>query len=264
MNYYWDRYFSGWKGENAIGDARTRNLYLPFIPERIKRSTTDQRFIIILRNPVQRAFSHWLWRYRLGLEVLPSEDAIYEDLRQIEKGITFDGEEGARLWHPLKFRTYLDSGCYSEQIRRYMELFPVDRIRIVFLEDLSRNPQKVISELWAFLGVDSELKLVDTQPKNESPSLFAAKMHLRASRAIALLPARVRLKTRYRKYIKPRRALMSFLEKVGHLSHSVLDTFGSRLHLVSPSLEEFLKGYYYRYNRDLETIVKRDLSHWDE
>jgi hypothetical protein len=91
-------YFSGWKGEPAGGEARHRNLYLPYIPDRIATSMPAAKFIVIVRNPIKRAYSHWLHNYRIGIETLQFEDAIWEDMKRIEKGFTFEGEEGARLW----------------------------------------------------------------------------------------------------------------------------------------------------------------------
>lgn len=58
--YYFNRYFSHWAGERIVGEARHRNLYMPYIPERILRFNPRARLIICVRNPTERAISHWL------------------------------------------------------------------------------------------------------------------------------------------------------------------------------------------------------------
>jgi hypothetical protein len=257
LEYYWERYFTGWNGQTAVGEARHRNLYLPFIPERIKQSIPDPKFIVIVRNPVKRAYSHWFHNYRIGLETLQFEDAIWEDMKRIEKGITFDGEEGAHLWAndlvvergkkgirtTKEFRTYLDSGYYSDQIRRYMKLFSRQNIRIVFSEDLAQNPQHVVSELWSFLGVDPTSKLTHTERKNVAESLTSVKLK------------------RYGRRLKVFKFLPLRVKKIGH---NWIEQLNNHPQSLSPSAENYLASHYYSHNRDLAKLTGRDLAVWEQ
>ena len=257
LEYYWDRYFAGWKGETAVGEARHRNLFLPYVPERIKKSIPNPKFVVIVRNPIKRAYSHWLHNYRIGLETLPFEDAIWEDIKRIERGISFEGEEGAQLWASdlvvprgkkgirttKEFRTYVDSGYYSQQIRLYRTLFSPESIKIVFAEDLAQNPQPVVSELWSFLGVDPGVQLVNTQRRNVSESLTSITMRKygRRVKMFSLLPLRVK-----------------------KLGHRLLERLSARPPSNSPSVGQYLASHYYRHNRDLEKLTGRDLAIWDK
>jgi hypothetical protein len=257
LEYYWNRYFSGWRGQSVVGEARHRNLYLPYVAERIKKVIPNPKFIVIVRDPIERAYSHWLHNYRIGLETLQFEDAIWEDMKRIERGVTFEGEEGAELWArdlvvprgkkgirtTKEFRTYVDSGYYSQQIRLYMTLFSPERIKIVFAEDLAQNPQHVVSELWSFLGVEPSVKLVDTKPRNVSESLasITIKQYGRRVKMFSLLPLRVK-----------------------KLGHRWIEKLGNHPSSLSPSVGQYLASHYYRHNRDLEKLTGRDLAIWDK
>ncbi len=250
MEYYWKKYFSGWHGEKAVGEARHRNLYLPYVAPRIKESIPDAKLIVVVRNPVDRAYSHWWHWYSRNEEPLSFEDAIYMDLKRIESGITFEGEEGARLWSrnlnpktgKTKFRTYIDSGYYAQQIKRYLNLFPESHIKVIFLEDLQHNPQFVVSEVWKFIGVDPEYTLKDLMPQNISntKAIEIAKMVARFTKFYKLVPQ------------KSKRKILMYLSNIGRRAEMNKIT---RLWLID---------HYYQHNRELEKLVNRDLSHWDK
>lgn len=144
LHHYWDKYFSGsWGGESWVLDARHRNLFLPFIAARIEESVKHPHFLITLREPVQRAYAHWWhWRSR-GEEPLSFEAAIELDRDRLERGIELSDDVWAREFDPIKgknqLRTYLDSGFYAEQVRRYMQRFDRDRICVAFLDEWAES-----------------------------------------------------------------------------------------------------------------------------
>src|SRR3972149_6925354 len=98
LDYYWKKYFSRWSGQPAVGEGRVFNLYLPFVPPRIRESIPGAKLIAVLRNPVERAYSHWWHRFSYRDEILPFHEAIRENLSRIARGILFEGGNGARLW----------------------------------------------------------------------------------------------------------------------------------------------------------------------
>jgi len=152
LDYYWKKYFSRWSGQPAVGEGRVFNLYLPFVPPRIRESIPDAKLIAVLRNPVERAYSHWWHRFSYRDEILPFHEAIRENLSRIARGILFEGGNGARLWrdglvHPhamaTTHRVYLDAGLYARQIRRYLDLFPASQLKVMFYEDLVSDPRSL-------------------------------------------------------------------------------------------------------------------------
>jgi hypothetical protein len=75
-----------------------------------------------------------------------------------------------------------------------MKLFPSEKIRIVFAKDLAQDPQRVVSEIWSYLGVDPTLPLANTQRRNVAESLRSIKIkqYTRRLKLLKLLPLRVK------------------------------------------------------------------------
>ena len=175
LAFYRDKYFPHWNGESAVGEGRVYNLFLPFVPPRIRDCFPGARLIAILRDPVARAFSHWWHRYSRGLETLSFETAIERNLEQVKSGLDFEADAGAERWRKglfrngigTRYRLYLELGFYGEQLERYLALFPASQLEIVFYEDLVANPAQITQHLWRFLGVDAAQELLDTRPQNE-------------------------------------------------------------------------------------------------
>lgn len=95
-DFYHEKYFATWDGQPIQGEARHRNLYLPFVVPRIKAyAPDDAKFLVILRNPVDRAYSHWWHNYSWGDEKKSFEEAIEDNLERLEKGHLFETEQDA-------------------------------------------------------------------------------------------------------------------------------------------------------------------------
>ncbi len=253
LDYYWNRYYSDYKDEKIIGEARHRNLYLPYIAERIKNCMPDAKLIVILRNPTDRAFSHWWHCYSYGVEKLSFDDAICEDLNRIEKGITFKGDTGPKLWKKNlnfrygknEYRTYIDSGYYSEQIERFLQLFPRKQLKIVFLEDLSLDTTKVISELCSFLTI--------------APSLTIRKDHSRHNTAMS--PRAIKIKQMLKR-LGARRVTKYLPNLINTWEHLFSQDVGKKS--IHPITREKLLKHYYNFNQELEKLTGRNLSYWNE
>lgn len=177
-SYYLEKYFNNDDGTKILGEARHRNLYLPFVVDRIKGYVTDEvKFLVILRNPVDRAYSHWWNNFSWGDEKKSFKDAIMSNIERLKKGPFFNSEEDALIYkNTLNFNTgyspylsYVDSGFYAEQIQRYIDIFGRDKIKIMFLEDLKQNPEKEMRSVFEFIGVDSSAE-INYSVKNEANS----------------------------------------------------------------------------------------------
>jgi len=124
----------------AIGEGSVSYLFYPSVPIKIKETIPNVKIIILLRDPVERAYSHYLMDYRLGLVDVPFETIV-----------TGNSD------HPkqeLYYQQYVLLGMYYEQVRRYLDVFGSDQVRIYLQDDLKSRPVSVISDLYAFLGVD--------------------------------------------------------------------------------------------------------------
>jgi hypothetical protein len=160
--YYFNRYFSHWKSERIVIDARVLHLYLPFIPQRLFGYNPRARLIAVLRNPVERAISHWWHSYSRGFETLPLKAAIAEDLKRIEAGYCMTTPAEQELYERVvrrerrMFRFILDAGYYYDQISRFLRCFPREQLHVMMFDDLARDPRSAVADTLKFLGTDPE------------------------------------------------------------------------------------------------------------
>jgi len=128
-------------GETAIGEASTLYLYSPQAPRRIARHVPEARLIVLLRHLVERTYSAFLMAKRSGDEPLSFEEAIRAEPERIR-------DDWGYLWR------YKDFGFYHRQLQRYVDTFGRDQIKVYLLEDMKRDPEGVMKDLFGFLGVD--------------------------------------------------------------------------------------------------------------
>lgn len=137
------------------GDASTSYLWAPDVPARIRDATTDPRFIAILRDPVDRAFSHYLNNVREGTERRSFGEAIDEELRRT----------GPSGWGVNSL--YVQLGYYARQLARYLEIFGKERVLVLVFEQFIKDTVGTMREVFEFLGVDAEIaQRLSTEKKN--------------------------------------------------------------------------------------------------
>jgi len=132
--------FKSVSGERAIGEASHCYLHEPRAVERIKHYVPEARLIAILRNPVDRAYSHFLHMVRNGTEPLTD---FGQALRE-ESGVR-------RKRNP---QNYIGRGLYYLQLKRYFDRFEHDQIRVYLYEDLSDKPIDTLQDAFRFLEVN--------------------------------------------------------------------------------------------------------------
>ncbi len=203
LKFYEDKYFSNWNGEKIIGEARHRNLYLPYVPERIHSVNPNPKLIVMLRDPVDRAYSHWWHLFSRGLEDLDFEKAIQLDLERIQKGDTIEGDERVAEYCSIEdnvkmFRTYVDSGYYTLQLRKYNSLFKKENLLILLFDDLINKPQNLLDRMTDFLDIDGlkyeELSLEERNVKKVKEASGSQKLIGKYSGLKYLLPVKTKEK----------------------------------------------------------------------
>lgn len=128
------------------GEASPLYLYSPEAPARAARRIPQARLVAILRNPVEQAWSHFLYAKRQRLEPL---DDFAEALRREEERL-------AAGWQPLF--GYSRFPRYHEQLSRWRAHFPEERILIRLYEDFEADPAGVAAEIFRFLGVAADFR----------------------------------------------------------------------------------------------------------
>ena len=138
----------------AIGEASPSYLLHPLAPERVAALLPGARLIALLRNPVDRAFSHYQHEVALGRESLSFEDALGaedERLRGEEDRMRADPAYFSHAWWNY---TYRARGRYAEQLERWYVVFPRERLLALFTEELGQDPGTTYRCVLEFLGLE--------------------------------------------------------------------------------------------------------------
>jgi Sulfotransferase domain len=251
VDFYLENYFNHCKGEVHVGEARHRNLYLGYVPARIKNTLDDPYFVVICRNPVERAISHYLYNYARKEEKRSLEEEIGVNLKRLETGPYYLDESEAVLYaevlkSDIKNGTidcsYLDSGYYAEQIQRYIAVFGEDRIKIIFSEDLLHYTQKTVNDIFGFLGLKEQQ--IDTAQVNKQVHRIVPAIYrfIGNTPGVKCFPAGWRYK----------------------IKEIIAKSIKTKGPVISDEVKEFLVEHFKSHNRKLEELTGRNLSHWDE
>lgn len=115
-------------------------------PALMQRIVPDAKLVFMLRDPVARAYSNYLWTKSNGLEHLPFAEAIELEGRRPNPL----GPERAYA----RPHDYLCRGNYAPMIRRYIEVFGRDRIGLYLYEDIGQAATALLARVQRFIGVD--------------------------------------------------------------------------------------------------------------
>jgi Sulfotransferase domain len=124
--------------EAVRGEASASYFADSASPIAIKRVSPEAKILVSLREPVERAYSHYWHQLTFGKETRSFAEAVQEDLA----GKRREGLDG-----------YVRRGFYSEQLQRYLDTFGRS-VHVVFLEEMTQDPVRVMRGVFAFLGVE--------------------------------------------------------------------------------------------------------------
>lgn len=140
--------------DEISGESTPYYLFHPLVPELVARDLPDGKLIVILRNPIDRAFSHHNHERALGFEELQFEQAIAREPDRLE------GEEERLLGDPRyrsfphQHHSYLARGRYATQLERWFRHMDRDRFLVLSSEDLFEDPPAAVAETQRFLGLE--------------------------------------------------------------------------------------------------------------
>jgi hypothetical protein len=209
-----------------LGEISTTYYQYPESAKLIDQTIHQAKIIAILREPGSRAFSDYQMHYRKGNERLDFSQLLTPDNR------------------------FIKPGFYYSELLPFFETFNRQNIKIFLFEDLTNNPQKMMAELFTFIGVDanfipdiSKKNRVGGMPKNQKLNLLLTKKNpLRTSVASILklfMPLEFRQKMRSR-----------LVEK--NIQKAKL----------TPESKKILTEIYREDILKLQNLIDRDLSHW--
>src|SRR6266567_2550463 len=142
-----------WITPAISGEASPYYLFHPLAASRVARNLPDVRLIILLRDPTERAYSHYKERLRHGGEWLSFEEALdAEPDRLSGEAERIASEPGYRsVAH--EDHSYVAQGRYLDMLPRWFDLFGRDRFYVTASEDFYADPGRVVNEIWSFLGL---------------------------------------------------------------------------------------------------------------
>jgi len=233
------------RNEALIGEASPIYLHTPGCAERIRSHIPDVKMIAVLRNPVDRALSHYLHHRRLKSEKAASfATALSLEEKRIAEG-----------YHPAFF--YKNAGLYSRHLKRYYAIFEREQLHVLLYEDLVDKPSVVIREIFQFLGVDVGVRIDLSGIHNLGGvgryRVIDEFVALTAPRNLCRYKAGrwlVGLWPHARRYVVFRRLLLSWNTKC------------ARKPELASGLRERLVAFFQDDIMELQRLLDRDLSHW--
>jgi len=245
IDWYSSTYFKDASHYPARGDGSTHYLYWgEKVAPRIKEAYNNQciKFIAIFRQPAKRAYSFYWQMVRYGWEDLSFEESLERENLRLQSNWNSLFTTGRQVYG------YYRGGCYSARIQPFLQTFNREQFHFLLQEDLHSNFNQTIVELLDFLAIDSSTRLKPVVSN-------VARMH----RSLKLKqwldnPSRS-------KYVLKRFLPSSYrrrLRKAVRLAN--IERF--QYPPMNKNTEQYLLKRFENDIRQLEIIIKRDLSHW--
>lgn len=226
--------FRGRREEPVVGEASPSYLWDVAAPRRIQEAVPQARIVVVLRHPVDRAYSHYAMDVADGKQTLPFMEALRRDLQSENKG-----------WGVSHL--YVELGFYAEQLRRYLGVFTSTQVKVLFYEDLQESPEGFLASLLNFIGVDSNhAAAIDTGRRYKehlAPRNRWTKRVLRSPRSRSLGKVLVPRSTR------------------NWVRDNLLLGKGAKP-AIDPNARQFLMALYRPSIGELQEITGRNLEHW--
>ena len=224
----YERIFTPKNKQQIIGEASVSYLFYPNVANRIFDYNPRSKIIIILRDPVERAFSHYSMDLRLG-HVKQSLDELF-DLGLNNKDNLF-------------FQQYILLGQYYEQVNRYIEVFGRENICVKFYDELKLDASSFYSDILKFLQQENDHNIDFNQPFNKSK-----------------LPSNKFIKWLYSWPII-RKISLIFLP-LSVIEFININFFKENNNIITNDLKSKLHSFFLEDIEKLEKLLSKDLKSW--
>ncbi|WP_460220437.1 sulfotransferase family protein [Psychroserpens sp. MEBiC05023] len=178
---YFKTFFKSYSNEKIIGNI---NPNLQIEDRSLQRiidcyGNKEVKIIFLLRDPVKRAYSHYLMSKKRGYENQSFLKAIEMESYRLKHPKTHKDYESNELGHFEKNHLgYISRSLYSTKIKLIKSLFPDEHIKIVFFEKFINEKDKTISEILDFLGLDNTTELntnIKSNPAQKANFFYLSK-----------------------------------------------------------------------------------------
>src|SRR5262249_30522890 len=135
------------------------------VPERIAADVETRKFIVLLRNPVDRAISAYWHARRMGRETQSLTDALKRDLARHEAQASFEIGQGPTPAGPQPRPTYVCRGVYHEAILHWQRTFRPENVLVLQSETMFASPRTTMARVFDFLRLPMQEE-IDFKPQN--------------------------------------------------------------------------------------------------
>jgi len=221
------RLFRDARGQPAIGEATASYLWSSTAAANIRRAIPHAKIIMMLRDPAERALSQYLHQLAAGY--------TRETFRRHLDRCLRDPHRELSIYYP-----FLEAGLYAAQVKRFLDLFPPQQVRIYWFEEAWRDPKLLLENLFTFLGVDPGLPIDTSRKYLERGAPRFPRAHHYLKRLAAPLRAAIPA------------SLHSRLRRAAFAPAPSL----------TPADRQFLIDYYREDIHRLSQLLSRDLTPW--
>lgn len=218
--------------ESAIGEVSPSYLYYSDVSDRIFSELGHVKIIILLRNPVQKAYSQYIHLVSEKRETLLFYDALMAEQSRIDSG-----------W--LDIWRYAESTLYTERINKFISVFGKDKVKILLFDELVSRPDEFMRDLFEFLQVDNNFYCDTTRSFNQSRIPKLKILH-------DLMKRPNSVKTVIKKIV-PETIRFTVLEALMNLNTRKKPVMNSRS-------REYLREYFSADVKNLQQLLGRDLQ----
>ena len=245
VEHYINSYFKGYRKQSTVCDASIMNLYFSeMTAPRIFNNFPTAKLLVILRDPIERAYSDYRQAVVRGLETLT-----------FEKAFDVENERLSKDFWPLDERMYFRRGLYSAQLKTYLDYFPQEQIKILIYEEFYNDINRGLDQLFKLIGVDTNADI------NTGKSLNVNRMSVRNNCLQRLFRGDHRLGA-YVKKLMPKSRIQDVLRlRKTMMKFNLRDSDDSK---ITPRFREQLETYYKESNENLRIQFNTDLSSWGQ
>lgn len=229
--------FNGAKNEAARGECSPMYLWHLIAPKNIKSYIPEAKLICVLRNPVERSYSAYLMYVSQNFERRTFSQAVADEVKFSKTGNWLLGRG-----------VYIGIGFYHEQLKRYLQYFHRNQIKVILYDDYRQNSLATLNSIYRFLEINMNIFPKILVKHNPSGLPKNKTMH---------------------HLLQPRKFTKQIRRYMPRYSHDPIFNFFMKIksnNLVKPPLNENLRRKIVEIFREdilkLQHLIKRDLTHW--
>lgn len=257
LNYFYNKHYKEYAGQRLIGNINPAlHIETRSIDRIWKLFGKEVKFIFILRNPIDRAYSHYLMTCRRGLETLSFQDALESEYDRINHPTNHPGYYSAEPGHFEKNHYgYRLHSTYSFMLEYLMAHIDKSYIKLILFDEFARNQLNSINDICSFLQIEplGELKEIVHSNEAKKPRSIALSKLIHSGSPVKnilkqFLPSPT-IRKRLRAYL---------------LNKNLKTLSGEERKLPNELYNELLRDYFYDEIDKIKAITDLPVDHWKQ